>query len=363
MSIHRRKLSNGKIVYDLRYRSQDGTQHKKTFDIKRQALQYEANLKIDQLNGTWINPKNAKVTLENYSLVWISSRLDLRLRTREVYNGLLKHHILPQLGKTEVSKLSVAQIRKWYFTLMEDGLSQATAAKTYRLLRTILNCAISESLIKTNPCNVKGAGQDKSSERPIATLEEVFELADAIDRKFRLAVLLGTFGSLRLGEILALETDSIDLATGIIHIDKQVQELSDGTQMVAEPKTKAGLRNVSLPHFMIDELKTHVELFISETTTAFLFTSSNGNPIRRKVLQRSWNEARNKVGLPELHFHDLRHTGNTLAAMTGASIKELMARMGHASSVAALRYQHATLDRDLLIANKLNSMVTKTLMQ
>ena len=107
MSIHRRKLSNGKIVYDLRYRSQDGTQHKKTFSIKRQALQYEANLKIDQLNGTWINPKNAKVTLENYSLVWISSRLDLRLRTREVYNGLLKHHILPQLGKTEISKLSL----------------------------------------------------------------------------------------------------------------------------------------------------------------------------------------------------------------------------------------------------------------
>jgi integrase len=131
--------------------------------------------------------------------------------------------------------------------------------------------------------------------------------------------------------------------------------------MVAEPKTKAGLRNVSLPHFMIDELKTHIELFISETTTAFLFASSNGNPVRRKVLQRSWNEARNKVGLPELHFHDLRHTGNNLAAMTGASIKELMARMGHASSVAALRYQHATLDRDLLIANKLNSMVTKNL--
>lgn len=74
----------------------------------------------------------------------------------------------------------------------------------------------------------------------------------------------------------------------------------------------------------------------------------------------AWGRARRAVGVPHLHFHDLRHTGNTLAAATGASTKELMARMGHASPRAALIYQHALRDRDHAIAQALDDMITAT---
>jgi integrase len=74
------------------------------------------------------------------------------------------------------------------------------------------------------------------------------------------------------------------------------------------------------------------------------------------MLDKAWRQARIVVGLTDLHLHDLRHAGNTWAATTGASTKELMARMGHASASAALRYQHATADRDRAIAHALSGL-------
>jgi integrase len=83
--------------------------------------------------------------------------------------------------------------------------------------------------------------------------------------------------------------------------------------------------------------------------------------MRRGTLQRAWYRARRAVGLPDFHFHDLRHTGNTLAAAAGASTKELMSRMGHASARAALIYQHAVRERDIAIAGALSDAIERVL--
>jgi hypothetical protein len=83
-----------------------------------------------------------------------------------------------------------------------------------------------------------------------------------------------------------------------------------------------------------------------------------GGPLRAFMLHNSWNLARTAVGLEHLHFHDLRHSGNTWAAATGASTRELMVRMGHSSSAAALRYQHATRERDRAIAEALSALAS-----
>ena len=94
---------------------------------------------------------------------------------------------------------------------------------------------------------------------------------------------------------------------------------------------------------------------------ALLFVTSTGGPMRPATLHAAWQRACRRVGVEGLRFHDLRHTGNTLAAATGASTKELMARMGHASARAALIYQHATRDRDAAIADSLSTMVNDAL--
>jgi integrase len=88
-----------------------------------------------------------------------------------------------------------------------------------------------------------------------------------------------------------------------------------------------------------------------------VFTGEKGGPVRPHVLQKAWVKAKAATGLQSLHLHDLRHAGNTWAAATGASTKELMARMGHANPAAALRYQHATPDRDAAIARALSDLV------
>ncbi len=81
----------------------------------------------------------------------------------------------------------------------------------------------------------------------------------------------------------------------------------------------------------------------------------------RWVAPEPWDRARCAVGMDGFDFHDLRHTGNTLAAGTGASTKELMARMGHASARAALTYQHASEERDVVIADRLSEMTKEAL--
>ncbi len=356
MSINKRILKNGNYVYDLRYRSSKGRQFKKTFTTKREAQQYEASLRLEQSNGTWIDPRSSKITLEIYSIQWLKSKVGLRLRTRELYFGLLKHHIIPHIGYCELGELSTSLVRTWYADLMEKGLAQSTVAKAYRLVRTILNTAVEDSLIKSNPCSIKGAGLGKSQERPVASLEEVFALAKSIDERYRVAVILATFAGLRLGEILGLERKSIDIKSGTVKITQQMQELSNGRYYLALPKSEAGSRTIALPDFVINEIVDHLANFVAGDDSSLLFTGGNGAPLRRGVLFKAWKKARTEVGVEYLHFHDLRHTGNTLAAMTGASTKELMARMGHSSSEAALRYQHATRDRDIAIASKLNLM-------
>ena len=356
MSINKRVLKNGNHVYDLRYRSSKGHQFKKTFTTKREAQQYEASLRLEQNNGTWIDPRSSKTTLEIYSIQCLKSKVGLRLRTRELYFGLLKHHIIPHIGYCELGELSTSLVRTWYADLTEKGLAQSTVAKAYRLLRTILNTAVEDAVIKSNTCSIKGAGLGKSPERPIASLEEVFALAKLIDERYRLTIFLATFAGLRLGEVLGLERKSFGLRSGTIKITQQMQELSNGRCYLALPKSEAGSRTISLPDFVISEIVHHLDNFVAEDDDSLLFTGDNGAPLRRGVLFKAWKKARTEVDVEYLHFHDLRHTGNTLAAMTGASTKELMARMGHSSSEAALRYQHATRDRDIEIASKLNLM-------
>ena len=98
---------------------------------------------------------------------------------------------------------------------------------------------------------------------------------------------------------------------------------------------------------------------VGEAEDAFVFTGESGRTVWRGTFNKlvKWSATVAAIGAPGLHFHDLRHTGNTLAAATGASTRELMRRMGHSSSRAALHYQHATQDREIAIARHLSGMI------
>jgi integrase len=236
------------------------------------------------------------------------------------------------------------------------------------LLRAVLNTAVEDGLIARNPCRVKGAGADNTPERPTISVDQVYAIAGAIVPRYRALVLLAAFTGLRLGELRALRRKRLDLDAATVTVapeDGNVQRDRTGAVHFTWPKSRAGARTVALPAPVVEEMRAHLELVGAHGPDALVFPADKSvdgtRPFHAEAFGRQWRKALAAVETlpPGLVFHDLRHTGNTLAAATGASTRELMARMGHASPRAALIYQHASAERDRAIADALAGQINR----
>ncbi|GIF98337.1 tyrosine-type recombinase/integrase [Catellatospora citrea] len=188
----------------------------------------------------------------------------------------------------------------------------------------------------------------------------MFAIASAIQSRYRLMVLLATFAQLRFGELIALRRGSINLEEMEVKVQRSTNEMEDGTQYDDDPKSKAGKRVVSLPSALQTDTQAHLDRFVSAERDARLFLGQQGGIPRRSNFNRVWKAALVAAGIPTeigLHLHDLRHTGGTWSGRGGATLKEIMARLGHASPRAAMIYQHATKDRDQGIAAALDMLI------
>ena len=197
---------------------------------------------------------------------------------------------------------------------------------------------------------VKGAGSVRAEERPVASVVEVARVADEMPDRLRVAVLLAAWCQMRRGEMLALQRRHVDLLHGTVRIEQAWVVPPGGRPVIGPPKTEAGRRTVAIPPNILLAVEEHLQRFVGPEPKAWLFGTSTGAAISPRNFQRYWDKARDAIGRPDLHLHDLRHTGLTWAAATGASVAELMRRGGHANARAALRYQHATADRDRELA-------------
>ncbi len=203
-------------------------------------------------------------------------------------------------------------------------------AKAYRLLHAVLNTALDDELIRRNPCRIRGAGEAHTPERPVATVAQVLDLAGRVPARFRALILLAAFTGLRYGELAALRRTDLaaDLAT--VTVRATLTTLTDGTTLFGPPKSKAGRRTVTVPEAIREDLRLHLRDYVRDDPDALIFTGAKGAVLRRSGFQTQsrWAQPVAQAGLTCFHFHDLRHTGNTLAAGTGASLADLMARMG-----------------------------------
>lgn len=351
-----RKLPSGR--WQARYRAPDGQDHRapETFTTKTAADRWLAALETDLMRGQWIDPRAGAVLLSTYAETWLAGRADLKVRTQELYRWLLGKYVVPQLGHLRLEELTPSAVRAWHATLLRDG-SPTPTRQAYALLRAMLNTAVSDELLLRNPCLVRGAGVARSGERTTATLAQVEALAEAVPPRYRMLILLAAWSGARWGELVALSRDRLDLERGTMRIDRQYVELEDNSLVLDTPKTAAGIRTVHIPPHLLPDLRAHLEDHRNHPT--LVFTTGLGGPLSRGGFRSTWVKARERAGLPAFRFHDLRHTGNTLAATTGASTKELMARMGHASMRAALIYQHATAERDQGIAAALSELAMR----
>ena len=354
-----RKLKNGDSRYDVCYRDPGGKQRSHTFASRQRATDHLHRNAVAMNDGVWVDAAGGKVRLSEFARGDLKNR-QLRPRTRETYDDQLRLHILPFLGDIPIAKITAERIRSWYAGLIDGGLSRNTAAKCYRLVRSVMNTAVDDGLIARNPCRIKGAGVERAAEREIASVEQIWAAADAMPDRLRLAVLIGGFVGLRKGEILGLERRHVDIMHRTLAVEQQQQQLKNGTLIVGPPKTEAGRRLVSLPDQVVGELEVHLALHVASGKRARLFVGEKGGPLRPHVLQKYWVLARGAAGLShDFTFHDLRHTAHTLAAQSGATTKELMYRMGQSSSSAAMRYQHATRERDAALATELGNAIAR----
>ena len=356
-----RKLPSGR--WQARYFDASGRRHQRTFPSRGDAGRFLAGVRADLDRGGWIDPRAGQVQLREYSRVWLKNRRvrghPLAPRTVERYGGVLRRHILPVLGDTELRHLTSAAVRAWYGRLTAtDDLAPATAAKAYRLLHAICATAVADEQLARNPCSIPGASVEASSERPVATLGQVHALAEAIGPRYRALVLIATFCGLRFGELAGLTRRRLDLLHATVTVALDLDELDGGKLQPGRVKSEASRRVVAIPKVIVPDLEAHLAAFAEPGPDGSVFVGAKGGRLRRANFRKRWLYAVQLAGLDAgFRFHDLRHTGNTLAAATGASTKELMSRMGHASPRAALIYQHATSDRDAVIAAALSDLL------
>ncbi|MGI5166399.1 tyrosine-type recombinase/integrase [Spirillospora sp. CA-253888] len=363
-----RQLPSGR--WQARYPGPDGRDHNAphTFGTKREAEQWLTLKEADLRRGDWLDPAAGAVPFGEYAAEWVEDR-DLTPKTVQLYEVLLRLHLNPTFGRMPIGEITEERVRKWRTARLKAGpqsdppFGPVTVAKAYRLLRAILNTAKRDRRIKENPCQIPGADKETSPERPVLSVAEVFRLADSIAPRYRALVLLATFGNLRWGEVAGLHRHNLDLDNATVRVDETVYEL--GPLVKGTPKSEASRRTVVLPELIIAALRSHLDEYSQPGPNGLVFVGVRGNQLRRSNFSKPWASALEKAGLTpgQIHFHDLRHTGNTFAAEAGASLAELMNRMGHSSTRAAKVYLHARQERGREIASTLDKLAKRELKQ
>lgn len=383
-----RKLPSGR--WQASYIGPDSERHTSTttYDDKETArlwLWREKRL-VEDSPESWQPPKvrlkaaqdaakRQGLTFGEYATKWLTTRKNkkgqpLSPRTQEHYSKLLAEHILPTFGPMTLRDIEPEHVDAWH----ERTLTHAPTmrAHAYGLLRTICGTATDRRLMSSNPARIVGAGNaDRDRDVRPATLEELVVIVENMPDRHRLLVLLASWCSLRFGELAALRRSDVDTKNGLIHVRQGVVR-AEGQTIVKTPKTTAGRRDVSIPPHLLQLVREHRLEHADASPNGLMFPSANGGYLapssfygkaaeaaRDGSVKRAgwgWYGARQAAGRDDLRFHDMRHTGAVLSAQTGATVAELMHRLGHTTAGAAMRYQHAAAERDHEIARRLSAL-------
>jgi integrase len=333
------------------------------FQTKAAAQHWQRHTLVDRDNGTLMDDKKARTTFDTFAAKWLDTK-EVRAKTEDLYRYEYRVHIKPTFGEMQFRHIDAEAVRQWHTKLKgtnrkgsKHKLSQATVAKVYRLLRQMCEYATEDGYFRTNPCRIKKASREPVIERDPMTPAQVRALAAAVPARYRAMILLAGFGGLRYGELAGLQRKHVDLAAGAVRVEQQLTDIG-GKRSITKPKTDAGIRTVYVHSEVTQALREHLAAHVEAWSGAHVFTVDTGEWLQPDNFRRRvWIPATVKAGCVGYRFHDLRHTAATLAAQTGATIKDLMARMGHASTEAALRYQHAVQDKQQAIASAMEEML------
>jgi integrase len=353
----------------VRYTGPDGRFHKAphTFaakiDAEAYAIAVRRKIDKDLWDATDLDPKE-HATFGAYAARWLANRQvsgrPIKARTREHYQQILDDHLLDTFGTRQLAAIKPKDVRDWYAETLTDRPTMRSHA--YSLLRTIFTSAVNDELIDANPARIVGAGRSKRVHkiRP-ASVEELGVLTAEMPERLQLMVTLASWCALRFGESVELRRGDIDLGDEVIRIRRAAVRIK-GAYTITTPKSDASVRDVAIPPHIIPTIEAHLAKHVDKGRDSLLFPADNGGHLQPSTLMRHWYRARAAAGRPDLRWHDLRHSGAVLAAATGATLAELMARLGHSTPQAAMRYQHVAAGRGREIAALLSKLAGDTAM-
>jgi len=310
-----------------------------------------------------------KLTLAEFAAQWLEAvEPSLRPSTFRRYADMLRVHILPQLGKRQLVKLTPFDLQRFYANRLAYGLSPTSVHHLHVMLHRVLKQAERWGMVSRNVGSMVDAPRRTFPEITTWNLEQVnhfFAISDKHDfaALWRLALLTG----MRRGELLGLKWEDLDLDRGTLAVRRTLSRGKEGRWELGQPKTAAGRRSIALPASCVTSLRKHrarqneERLRLGELWEdhGFVFTNRTGNMLHANSLGAAFGKLTVATGLPVIRFHDLRHTSATLLLAQGVHPKIVQERLGHADITMTLnRYSHVTPDMQRVAADTLDAALS-----
>lgn len=321
----------------------------KYFDTQSECRQWlrEINRKIDQ----GLTFAAASLRVSAYLAEWIKvMEHSLSPKTWVRYDQIVRDHIVPHLGRIKLVELRPNQIQSLYMIKLDEGFSVRSVRMIHAVLRNALNQAIVWGVISKNPAVATKPPKRQKKEMKYLNEEQVKVLLSSVeDTRFEALYYIAVTTGLRRGEILGLKWIDVDWDNRNLQIRRQLQRVYKKGMQFSEPKTRKSNRVVALGKVTIEKLRKHQELQKEQKKhladqwqeNDLIFPSTIGTPYEPRNLSRDFQLLLEKLGLPRVRFHDLRHTAATLMFKQGIHPKVVQERLGHSSiSLTLDTYSH-----------------------
>ncbi len=297
--------------------------------------------------------KGADKTLEEFLIEWLKTIQSSRsLGTYTLYSWTIKKRITPYIGNIKLMSLKPDRVQSFYHHLQGEGLSNHAVHVTHKTLRVALNHAIKLGLITRNPCSGTTPPKPKHTEMKFYDDNQVRKLLDtavAIGDRFHPLYYLAIHTGMRQAELMGLKWQDVDWDHSTIQVKRQVRHFKGGKHTFTKPKSKSGNRTIILGKKALEILKIHrsgQQKMIRLSRNGWedfdlIFPSRVGTPITASNIRRGFRKLLKKSRLPQIRFHDLRHTAASLMLNHGIPVLIASKRLGHSKpSVTIDIYGH-----------------------